>query len=111
MGPQGGKTQNAPNPAPILRTCTYLRWLDPYAVQAPERCSRHCRYGWSKIGTGVRKFRDIPSMLSLLKTVGQFHTGVRKHLTLYAAGRRCIRRVHGTVVFSKIYRNNEMSVT
>ena len=63
------------------------------------------------MGTGVRKFRDIPSMLSLLTTAGQFHTGVRKHLTLYAAGRRCTGRVHGTVVCSLISPKQMMSVT
>ena len=59
------------------------------------------------MGTGLRKFWYVSRTFRLPTTTGQFHTRVRKHLTLCAAGRWCIGRGQGAVVFSMIYRTNE----
>ena len=85
--------------------------LDPYAAQAPERCSRRSRKGRGQMGIGVRKFRDTSSTFRFPTTAGQSHTRVRKHITLYAFGRRCIGRGLGAVVFSKISPKQMRSVT
>ena len=105
-GPRECVDPECPQTGPHLRFCTILQCrARSYLVPEPERSSARRRMGGSKLGTRLRKLWHDTWFWLHRKVTDQADTGVRKHLTLCAAGRWCIGRCVRAMVFSQVYRN------